>query len=38
MCENCEAKNNCPFYDGDPENDECVYEVLAAMANKRYEK
>ena len=29
-CDNCEARATCPFYEAG--SDECVYEVLAAMA------
>lgn len=31
-CNNCSAKNTCPFYEKDA--DECVYEVLAEAAKK----
>lgn len=31
-CNNCSAKNTCPFYEKDT--DECVYEVLAEAAKK----
>lgn len=32
MCNNCSAKETCPFYENDAE--ECVYEILASAANK----
>lgn len=31
-CNNCSAKENCPFYEEDA--DECVYEVLAEAAKR----
>ena len=33
MCDNCIAKNTCNFYEKGA--DECVYDVLAALANMR---
>ena len=30
MCNNCEARGTCPFYEKDAE--ECVYEMLAETA------
>lgn len=29
MCNNCSAKDTCPFYEKDAE--ECVYEVLSTI-------
>jgi len=31
ICKNCTARETCPYYDLEEENDECVYEVLAGV-------
>ena len=34
ICNTCEARKNCPFYEKDAE--ECVYEYLAKVYKKIY--
>ena len=32
MCNNCADRVNCPWFCDDPDNEECVYDAMAEMA------